>query len=191
MSIPRYAARTAGFALLYLAATLAGALTTVDGVALLWPATAVGAAWLLAQARFGRRDLDVVALGVAAAVVPATGHSLLAALALAAVQVLPALLLARLLDRWLPGYWLGHGGRRTGQSLARLAAIATTAAVAGAVLGYAAAAGDLGPAAAGYPVLRDTTAVLVVVLVTRALRRARPVARTTAGPGRPRLTVVK
>ena len=190
MSIPRYACRTVGFALLYLAATLAGQQTTVpgSGVALFWPAAAVAVVWLLAQARFGRRDLDVIALAVAAAVLPATGHSLLGALAAATAQVVPALLVAWLVDRRLPGYRLGHGDRfrRAGPTAVRLAAIAAAGALAGAVLQYTTAPGELSAPEGGYLVLRDTAAVLLGVLLIRAVgpvsRRPAPAADAPAPP---------
>lgn len=169
MSLPRYAARTAGFALLYLLATVAGMQTpSAGGVHLLWPAAAVGAIWLVAQSRFGRRGLDVVALSTAAALIPATEHTLIGTFALAAVQAVPAVLFAWLLARWLPGYWLGHGDRfrRTAPTITRLAAAAGTAAAAGAVLH---SLGDFSPAGAGFLLVRDGTTVLLAVLATRAL----------------------
>src|SRR5262245_803657 len=124
MSLSRYAARTAGFALLYLLATVAGRWTEVGGVHLAWPAAAVGAVWLLAQAPYGRRNLDVIALAVTAALLPATSTGFLAALAAAVPQVVPALLFAWLSERWLPGFWRGHGDRfrRLGPTVIRLAA---------------------------------------------------------------------
>ena len=177
MSIPRYACRTAGFALLYLAATLAGQQTAVPGtgVALFWPAAVVAVVWLLAQASFGRRDLDVIALAVAAAVPPATGHSLPGALAVAVAQVVPALVVAWLVDRRLPGYRLGHGDRfrRAGPTAVRLAAIAAAGALAGAVLQYTTAPGALSALEGGYLILRDTAAVLLGVLVIRAVAATR------------------
>lgn len=166
----RYAWWTAGFAALYLLATVAGR-ATGDGVPPFWPAAAVGAVWLVAQARFGLRRLDVIALATAAAVVPATGHGILAALALAVPEVVPAVLFAWLLERWLPGYWRGHGDRfrRPGPTLARLAAAAATAAAAGALL-RSVVAGEFAALDAGYLLVRDASAVLLTILVVRAVR---------------------
>ncbi|MGK5682822.1 hypothetical protein [Actinoplanes sp. URMC 104] len=191
----RYALRTAGFAASYLLATVAGLHTAESGagVRLLWPAAVIGALWLVAQARSGRRNLDVIALSVTAVLAPGGSTDPLTAFAHAVPQVVPALLFAWLFDRWLPGYWLGHGDRfrRPGPTLARLAAAATLAAISGAVLSQVVDPG-LSAGEAGYLVVRDTTAVLLAVLATRGvrhLRRRRPAARLE--PRRPGLTVVR
>ena len=213
MSLTRYALRTAGLAALYLLATSAGLATaqTTGGVRLLWPAAVVGALWLVAQARGGRRNLDVIALSVAAVLAPghAPGHGdgLLHAFVQAVPQVVPAVLFAWLFDRRLPGYWLGHGDRfRTpGRSLARLAGVAFSAALAAAVL-LKVVDTDLGLPEAGYVVVRDATALMLAVLTARgvrgrALRRGqeRPGGAVDAGrkggrdegPRGPGLTLVK
>ena len=157
---------------------------------LIWPAAAVGALWLVAQAPYGRRNLDVIALGTAAALVPATNTGFLAALAMAAAQAVPALLFAWLTNRWTPGYWLGHGDRfrRLGPTVLRLAAAAGIAAVAGAALQHIVRQDTTTAAVTAYLLLRDTTAVLAAMLVARTVRR-----RRTGGPraGRTGLSVVR
>lgn len=206
MSLPRYALRTTGFAVLYLLATLGGLATTesAGGVRLLWPAAVAGALWVVAQARYGRRNLDVIALSVVAVLAPGNGDGLLDAFVQAVPQVVPAVLFAWLFDRWLPGYWLGHGDRfrRLGRSLGRLAGAATLAALAGAVLSKVIDAGLSFPEA-GYVIVRDATALLLAVLAARGARRLPSIRRQAGsgndgsgngGPrsdGRPGLTVVR
>ncbi|WP_127502138.1 hypothetical protein [Actinoplanes solisilvae] len=186
MSPFRYALRTAGFAALYLLATFAGLATTesAGGVRLLWPAAVAGALWMVAQARCGRRNLDVIALSVVAVLAPGNGDGLLHAFVQAVPQVVPAVLFAWLFDRWLPGYWLGHGDRfRTvGRSLARLAGAASLAALAAAAL-LKVVDTELSVAEAGYVIARDTTALLLAVLAFRFVRRLAPGTRTGTGTG--------
>ncbi len=193
MSVFRYALRTAGFAALYLAATVAGLATAASGsgVRLFWPAAAVGALWLVAQGRYGRRNLDVIALSVAAVLAPGNDGGLLHSFVQAVPQVVPALLFAWLFDRRLPGYWLGHGDRfrRAGASLARLAGVAALSALSAAVL-LKVVNTDLGLGEAGYVFVRDSAALLLVVLAARGVRRL--ATRRGAEPtDRPRLTLVK
>jgi hypothetical protein len=163
----RYGVRITGFALLYLLALVAGDAT--GGV--VRPAAAVGAIWLVAQAG-QRRRFDVLAMMVLSALAPATGD-LLAGLAQAVPQVVPAVLFAWLLERWLPGFWRGHGDRfrRPGTTLARLAGAAVVASVAGAVLQGVALTTDFGVADVGYALARDTVTVLAAVLLTRVLKQ--------------------
>ncbi|MBU2665019.1 hypothetical protein KOI35_16060 [Actinoplanes bogorensis] len=199
MNLSRYVLRTVAFGVLYLLATVAGLATTasVSGVRVLWPAAVAGALWLVAQARFGRRNLDVIALSVLAVLAPGQSHDFLSSVVQAVPQVVPALLFAWLFDRWLPGYWLGHGDRfrRTGPALARVAGAAAVAALAGAVLQKVVDT-DLAAVEVGYLFLRDATAVLLGVLVVRSVRR-RPPSFSTPPPsdppstGRPGLTLVK
>jgi hypothetical protein len=173
VSLPRYALRTAGFAALYLLATWAGLATTesAGGVRLFWPAAVAAALWLVAQAPCGRRNLDVIALSVVAVLAPGSGEGLLHAFVQAVPQVVPAVLFAWLFDRWLPGYWLGHGDRfrRLGRTLARLAGAAALAALAGAVLAKVIDTG-LSVPEAGYVILRDATALVLAVLAARGVR---------------------
>lgn len=217
MSSYRYAFRTAGFAALYLLATLAGLATTgsAGGVRLLWPAAVVGALWLVAQARCGRRNLDIIALSVVAVLAPGNGDGLLHTFVQAVPQVVPAVLFAWLFDRRLPGYWLGHGDRfrSPGRSLARLAEVAFLTALAAAAL-LKVVDTELSAAEAGYVIVRDGAALVLAVLASRGVRRlvrrrgpkeaagaiAAPGAETPAGkagggredgPRGPGLTLVK
>ncbi|MCY1139402.1 hypothetical protein OWR29_15490 [Actinoplanes sp. Pm04-4] len=193
MSMVRYALRTAGFAALYLLATVAGLATPASssGVRLFWPAAVVGALWLVAQARFGRRNLDVIALAVVAVLAPGSGDGLLHSFVQAVPQVVPALLFAWLFDRWLPGYWLGHGDRfrRVGPSLARLAGVAALGGLSAAVL-LKVVNTELGFGEAGYVLVRDAAALVLVVLAARGVRRL--TTRRGAKPAdRPGLTLVR
>ena len=97
MSFSRFFARTAGFALVYLLALVVGSAT--GGI--VWPAAAVGAIWLVAQAGHGPRRYGVLAMMVLSALVPSTGD-LLTGLTQAVPQVVPAVLFAWLVQRW-PG----------------------------------------------------------------------------------------
>ncbi|MFI5889642.1 hypothetical protein ACIA5D_05920 [Actinoplanes sp. NPDC051513] len=189
MSFARYGTRLAGFAVLYLLALFVG--SAAGGV--VWPAAAVGAIWLVAQAGYGPRRFDVLAMMVLSALVP-MNDDLLAGVAQAVPQVVPAVLFAWLLDRWLPGYWRGHGDRfrRRETTLARLAGAAASAAAAGAVLQSVALIADLDAAAAGYALVRDTVTVFAGVMLTRLLNQRfgkRPSARQPSA--KPRLTVVR
>lgn len=181
MSLARYAIRTASFAALYLVATLLGHLTEVGrtGVALFWPAAVVGAVWLLAQAPYRMLRFDVIALGTVAASVAVTSHGLLAALALAVPQVVPAVLVVFLAQRWVP---------RTGPAFARLAGVAATAAAAGAVLHGVIDLVGFSATEAGYLIVRDTASVLLAFLALRSLGRqpAAPAKGTGRGMGKGR-----
>src|SRR5689334_16879020 len=115
MTVSRSAARTAGFALLYVIATYAGRLTVMDStnLSLVWPAAGILAVWFVVQRGTRWRWLDVVALAVTTvAVNAATG----AAPALAVWFIVPNLLQAfafiYLFGRWLPGMWTGPDGGR-------------------------------------------------------------------------------
>ena len=169
MSFSRYLARTAGFALVYLLALVAGSAT--GGI--VWPAAAVGAIWLVAQAGHGPRRYGVLAMTVLSALAPTTGD-LLAGLTQAVPQVVPAVLFAALVQRW-------QGRNRT----AVVAAAAATAAAAGVVLQGVVAAADFDWAFAGYALARDTVTVLAAVLL---IRRLTPKA---AAPAKRRLYVVR
>jgi hypothetical protein len=168
LTLARYGTRTAGFALLYLLALFVG--HAIDGA--LWPAAAVGAIWLVAQGDHGPRRFDALTMLVISALVPAT-DGLLEGVAQAAPQVVPAVLFAWLLDRWLPGYWQGLGDRFFGGPLAtlgRLAAAAAVAAAAGAVLQGVTVASGFSPVSAGFAFFRDLSAVLLATLAVRSLK---------------------
>jgi hypothetical protein len=168
MSLARYSIRTASFAALYLVVTLLGQLTEVGrtGVALCWPAAVVGALWLLAQAPYRMLRFDVIALATVAASVAVTSHGILAALALAVPQVVPAVLVVFLAQRRLPA-----AGAGTGAVLVRLAGIAAAAAASGAILHGVIDLGGFTAPEAGYLILRDTVSVLLALLALHFLRR--------------------
>ena len=195
MSLSRYALRTAGFGALYLLAAIVGPAASTG---VLWPAAVVGALWLVAQGRYGYRNLDVIALSVLAVLAPGSGDGMLHAFVQAVPQIAPALLFAWLFDRWLPGYWLGHGDRfrKPGLTLARLTGAAGLAAVSGAVL-YEVVDTSLSFGEAGYVLLRDAVSVVLAVFLVRAVRRlvsrghGPGELRGGDGPRRPGLRLVK
>lgn len=171
MSNSRYVLRSALFVTAYLAAVLIAAVTPLSPLSPL----VVGAIWLTAQSAHARRRMDVIMLATAAAVgATLTGAGLLMAATVAASAVAPALIFAMLLERWLPGYWLGHGDRfrppRT--ALRPLAGAAALTAAAGGVL-----AGVIDttvePVAALAYLARDTVVLTLAPLGTRGIRRAR------------------
>ncbi|MFG1994991.1 hypothetical protein ACGFJ7_33955 [Actinoplanes sp. NPDC048988] len=164
MSLARYGARSAGFALLYLLALYAG--HALDGA--LWPAAAVGAVWLVAQGAHGPRRFDALVMLVLAALVPSTG-TLLDGVTQAIPQVVPAVLFAWLLDRWLPLYWHGVQG-----DLSRLVGASAVAAVAGAVLQGVMFPADFTFGTAGWAVVRDFLTVAVTVVVAKGLLKKEP-----------------
>jgi hypothetical protein len=183
MSIPRYALRSAAFAAAYLAAFLATAATPV------WPLSPLvaGAIWLAAQSGFARRRFDVIMLATVAAVAATLeGAGLLMSATVAVWAVVPALLFAMLLERWLPGYWLGHGDRfrRPHAELGSLAGVAALTAAAGVVLTGVIDSTALGAVNVVFHVVRDTAALMLVTLAVRMVRRSR-------SPRRSGLTVVR
>ncbi|GAA0554545.1 hypothetical protein GCM10010172_41460 [Paractinoplanes ferrugineus] len=169
MSPARYLARTAGFAVSYLLALIVGSAT--DGI--VWPAAAVGAIWLVAQAGHGPLRYGVLPMMVLSALVPST-DDLLVGLAQAVPQVVPAVLFAWLVQR-----------RQSRNRTAVIAVAAATAAAAGVVLQGVVAAADLDWATAGYALARDTVTVLAAMVLIRHLTRKDP------GPAKPRLYVVR
>ena len=107
MTLSRSAARTAGFAALYLLASYAGRLTVLDktNLSLVWPAAGVLAVWFVAQRGSRWRLLDVLALvGITLAVNVATGASPALAGCFAVANLVQGLVFAQLHRRWLaPG----------------------------------------------------------------------------------------
>jgi hypothetical protein len=168
-----YAVRTAAFAAGYVASFWAAGQSF--GPYLLIPPLAVGAIWLVAQAGFERRRLDVIALATAGAVgATLAGAGLLMSAAVAVWAVLPPLLFATLLQRWLPGYWRGHGDRfrRARAPIARLGGAAALAAAAGSVIQEVTSPGT-GVSSAFLQVVRDTVVIVGVTLAVRGVRAAR------------------
>jgi hypothetical protein len=182
VSNPRYALRSAAFAAAYLAAFLAAAATPF------WPLAPLvaGAIWLAAQTGSGRRRFDVIMLATTAAVAATLeGAGLLMSLTVAVWAVVPALVFATLLERWLPGYWRGHGDRfrRPRAALGPLAGAAALTAAAGAVLTGVIDTGS-DPVTAMFALARDTAALFLATLTVRVFRRSR-------SPHRAGLTVVR
>jgi hypothetical protein len=182
VSNPRYVLRSAVFVTVYLVVFVFAALIPVLSLT----ALVAGAVWLTAQAGFGLRRFDVIMLATAS-MVGATLHGagLMMSAAVAVWAVLPALLFAVLLDRWLPGYWLGHGDRFRRPSVAflRLAGAATLTAVSGAVLWTVIDTG-FDPGAAVLLAVRDTALLLLAPLAVNTVRRWR-------SPRRAGFTVVR
>ena len=174
MNVSRYATRSAVFAAGYLLTAWAAAgPLELSPVAL--PPVAVAVLWLLAQARFARHRLDVIMLATTAAVAATlTGDGLLASLTSAVGAAIPAVLFAALMNRWLPGYWPGHGDRfrRSRATLGRLAGAATAAALCGVVLQQVMDPGTslLGGA---FQLIRDAMVITLVIAGTRSYRRSR------------------
>jgi hypothetical protein len=183
VSNPRYALRSAAFAAAYLVAFLAAAATPY------WPLPPLvaGAVWLAAQTGSARRRFDVIMLATAAAVAATLeGAGLLLSATVAVWAVVPALIFAMLLERWLPGYWLGHGDRfrRPRAALGPLAGAAALTATAGVVLIGVIDTAALGPVNAVFHLVRDTASLMLVTLAVRLVRRSR-------SPRRAGLTVVR
>lgn len=182
MSNSRYALRSALFVVAYLAAFLIAAVTPFSPLSPL----VVGAIWLTAQTGHARRRFDVIMLATVAAVAATlTGAGLLMAATLAISAVVPALVFAVLLERRLPGYWLGHGDRFRHPRVALgplVGAAALTAAAGGVLSGVIDPAVD--PIAVPAYLVRDAVVLTLVTLGVRGARRAR-------SPQRSGLTVVR
>jgi hypothetical protein len=168
---PRIALRSAVFAAAYLATLMITAMVPAFPL----PPLVVAAVWLTVQTGHVRRRFDVIAL-TTVAMVAATleGAGLLLSATVAVWAVVPALGFAVLMERWLPGYWQGHGDRfrRPRVALGRLAAAAALTA-GGSVVLLGVIDTDLALASAALPFVRDTAVLMLVPLAVRAVRRAR------------------
>ncbi|BCY07527.1 hypothetical protein [Actinoplanes sp. L3-i22] len=177
MTVARYAARTAAFAVTYLLAFWAGAFLFLSPLP-------VAALWMLVQGRWGLRRFDVITLVTATTVAGILGGThLLSSLGLAAMVTLPALMFAVLVDRWAPGWWQGHGDRfRSPQS--RLVRIAGAAALS--VAAYLVLQAVLMPGISAFAVIftlvRDVAAILLLTLAGRVLARKLSAAPATVAP---------
>ncbi|MFC4071106.1 hypothetical protein [Actinoplanes subglobosus] len=182
MSNPRYVLRSAVFVTVYLAAFFGVLLIPILPLA----PVVVAAVWLIAQAGHGLRRFDVIMLATTAAVAATIqGAGLMMSLTVAVWAVLPALLFAVLVERWLPGYWRGHGDRfrRPATALPLLAGAALlTAAVSAVIWGVI----DTGSSAsdAVIPFVRDAAVLFLAPLTVNTVRRLR-------SPRRAGLTVVR
>lgn len=164
MTVARYAARTAAFAAVYLL------VYWVVDFYLVLPA-AVAAVWLLAQGFWGLRRFDVITLvTVTTASAIAGGGTMAGGFGRAFVITVPAMMFALLIERWLPGWWQGHGDRFRSRRtrLTRLAGAAGASAVTFLVL----ATLLLGTPALVVPVVYITL-VLAAALAGRAVTRSR------------------
>ncbi|GAB7044777.1 MULTISPECIES: ATP-binding protein [Catenuloplanes] len=133
-------ARTAGFSVLYLAATWAGRLTVMDGtnLSMVWPAAGVAALWFLTARHPRWRRLDMLCLSaVTMAVNVATGAPTVMAVMFVLANLAQALIFAHLFRRWLPGLWGGGGDRPLSRltHLWRLLAVSVISTVCGALIG--------------------------------------------------------
>ncbi|GAA2898372.1 hypothetical protein Acy02nite_84320 [Actinoplanes cyaneus] len=165
MTVARYAARTTAFAVVYLL------VYWMADLYLILPPV-VAAVWMLTQGHWGLRRFDVIALvtvTVAAAI--AGGATMLSGFGRAAVITAPALLFAVLVERWLPGWWQGHGDRFRAWhvSLGKVAGAAAVSAVAFLVL-FTTMFGVPALGFLGMPVVQ-TVAVLLVALAGRTMKR--------------------
>ncbi|HYN98020.1 MAG TPA: ATP-binding protein [Pilimelia sp.] len=140
MSAATSVARTLGFTALYLAATVAGRMTVMDGsnLSLVWPAAGVAVVWFCAQRRARWRWLDVAALTVVSLVVnTATGAAPALAAAFAVANLVQVGAFLALFARLCPHLW-GAGGdaqmNRTGE-LWRLLVAAFVSTSCGALIG--------------------------------------------------------
>jgi signal transduction histidine kinase len=140
VSVASAPVRTVLFAIVYLAATIAGRLTIMDGTSLsmVWPAAGVGVVWLAAQWHTRTRWADVAALSaITWGVNVATGASAGLAAAFIVANLVQAGVCLSLVRRWRPLLW-GAGGAqpmRSPRDLWALLAAAFTATVSGAAIG--------------------------------------------------------
>ncbi|GAB1646466.1 hypothetical protein KRMM14A1259_68890 [Krasilnikovia sp. MM14-A1259] len=130
-------ARTAGFAVVYALALLAGRMTVIDGsgMALVWPAAGVAVVWFCVQRHARTRWVDVCALSlIALAGNVATGVAVPAGVVLAAANLVQAVVFVWLLGRWRPTLWGADGNARLSapRDLAYLLAVTVVAAAAAA-----------------------------------------------------------
>jgi PAS domain S-box-containing protein len=180
MTVSRSAARTAGFALLYVIATYAGRLTVMDStnLSLVWPAAGVLAVWFVVQRGSRWRWLDVVALAVATvAVNAATGATPALAVWFIVPNLLQAFVFTYLFGRWLPGMWTGPGGGRPLSKLHelwRLIAAAALSSMCGAAIGPAGLwllTGQYSGEATAVWLARNTISVLLVGVAAHRVGR--------------------
>ncbi|BFU44017.1 ATP-binding protein [Krasilnikovia sp. MM14-A1004] len=130
-------ARTAAFASVYAVALLVGRMTVLDGssLALVWPAAGVAVVWFCVQRHARTRWVDVCALPlIALAGNVATGIALPAGMALAAANLVQAVVFVWLLGRCRPTLWGADGGARLSapRDLAYLLGVTVAAATASA-----------------------------------------------------------
>ncbi|GLY04169.1 hypothetical protein [Actinoplanes sp. NBRC 101535] len=182
MTIARYALRTTAFAAAFLLVSWAA-----SGPVEVFSSIAVAALWIVAQARAGLRRFDVIALGTTAMVVAVLqGTGMLMALVTAIAVILPAVVFAELLDRWVPGWWQGRADRFRKQDavLGRIISSAMLAAVTAVVLRGVIDPSGFDLSGTAVALARDGASILILTVAVRAIRQARR-------PRRPVLSVVR
>jgi signal transduction histidine kinase len=140
MAIGVLLTRTAAFAAVYVAATLAGRMTIMHGTSLsmVWPAAGVAVVWFCAQRRARTWRIDVTAFSAITLVVNvATGAGVVLALAFVVANLVQAGVFVHLMSRWRPHLWGAGGtdGLRGPRDLWALLAAGFTATVSGALIG--------------------------------------------------------
>ncbi|GAA1615124.1 ATP-binding protein [Actinoplanes couchii] len=162
--------RTVAFAVLYVAATIAGRMTIMDGtsLSLVWPAAGVAAVWFGAQWQSRTRWVDVAALSVITWTVNvATGASGILAAAFVVANLLQAGVFLVLIRRWRPHLW-GAGGTeqlRSPRDLWALLGAGFIATTAGAAVGPTAVwlvTGHYSAAITAVWLVRNTASVLLI-----------------------------
>jgi signal transduction histidine kinase len=135
-------ARTAAFAALYAAATIAGRMTTIGDsrLSMVWPAAGVAVVWFCAQRRSGHRWADVVALTtivLAANLLTGNGTGLALGVFLTIANLVQTLVFTSLLARRRPTMWGAGGDARLsgGRELGDVLGISVVAAAASAAVG--------------------------------------------------------
>ncbi|GAA3010828.1 ATP-binding protein [Actinokineospora diospyrosa] len=140
MTVAASLARTAGFAALFVAATVAGRLTVLDSasLSLVWPAAGVAVLWFCAQRDSPVMWVDVLGLALITVLVnSATGATPAQAAVFVVSNLLQVWVFVTLVVRWRPDMWtLGPGGGLNGlRDLWVMLVSAFTAATTGAAVG--------------------------------------------------------
>ncbi|WP_425393504.1 ATP-binding protein [Actinokineospora enzanensis] len=177
-------ARTLGFALLYLLATVAGRMTVMDStnLSLVWPAAGVAVLWFRAQRHLPTRWVDVTALSAITLVVNmATGASAAACAVFVAANLAQAWGFVLLLDRWRPTLLTeGFRGPRDLSALLAAAFLATLSGTAVGPTGLWLLTGHYSWLATAVWLARNITGILLVGAVGLCLARGVEVRRVSA-----------
>ena len=140
MSVKTSLVRTGLFAGLYLAATVAGRMTTMEGtnLSMVWPAAGVAVVWFTVQRSVRWRGVDVAALSVVTvAVNMATGVPASLAAFFLAANLVQLFVFMGVFARWCPHLWGAGGDEQLARvaDLWRLIGAAAIAATCGAAIG--------------------------------------------------------
>lgn len=175
------------FATAFVAAGFLGRLTIIDdrALSLVWPAAGIAALWI-GSSRGWARIPDVVTLAASVLLVNVlTGATGVLGLVFVVTNVAQVLLFVALVRQWVPGLW-GFGGTeelRRLRDLGLLAGAATTACLAGALIGMVGLTLTLGSSTvADFGVWWGRNAVAVIVMVTLGLLLGRPLATAGSWP---------